>query len=125
MIRIIKFGVVGCLATLVHLGVLAFSVQVLSIPPMAGNVVAFCVAFIVSYLGQTLWTFADRNHDHAGSGSVGRFLSVQVFSNFVLNQGLFFLLIEYTALHYLVASVIVLITVAFVTYLLSYFWALR
>jgi len=103
---------------------LLFSVQVLSIPPLVGNVVAFCVAFIVSYLGQTLWTFSDRNHDHAGGGSVGRFLSVQVFS-LVLNQGLFFLLIEYTALYYLVASVIVLITVAFATYVLSNSWALR
>lgn len=118
-----KFGIVGSAAALVHLSVLYLLVHYAAISPVVGNMLAFMVAFGVSYPGQAKWTFVDRNIDHRKG--VGRFLSIQLLSNFVINQSLFFLLLRYTELNYFVVCVMVLVIVAVITYLLSFYWGLR
>lgn len=122
MIRLIKFGIVGVIAAGVHLGSLYLLVHYAAIVPIIANMIAFAIAFCVSYPGQAKWTFADRKLDH--KKSVKRFLSIQVLSNFIVNQSLFYLLLNYTSINYMVACFIVLITVAVITYALSFYWGL-
>jgi putative flippase GtrA len=56
--QIVRFGVVGVLATLVHYLVLHFGADRLGISPVIMTGIAFCVAVCVTYTGQTLWVFA-------------------------------------------------------------------
>ncbi len=60
--QLFKFGIVGGLSTLLNSAAFIFFVDVLSITPLVGNLMAFCLAFWVSYWGQSKWTFEHRNH---------------------------------------------------------------
>lgn len=123
MNRLIKFGIVGAVAAFVHVSALFVLVNYAALSLLLANMLAFIIAFCVSYPGQSRWTFADRNIDHRKG--IGRFLSIQLLSNFVINQSLFYLLVSYTELNYLLVCVMVLISVAVITYLLSFYWGLR
>lgn len=92
------------------------------LPPLLANVVAFHVAFAVSYLGHRRLTFADqpsRTRD-----SLPRFLTV-AYGSFALNEALYAVLLTHTRLDRLAALAIVLVAVAVVTYVSSRFWAFR
>ena len=123
MTQLIKFVLVGSLAALTHLGILHLLVTASLLQPLMANAAAFMVAFIASYTGQSLWTFNHKQHNHKSAAF--RFLITQLLCGFVLNQGLYTLLLNFTHLNYLVASVIVLVTVPFVTFSLSKYWAFK
>ncbi len=123
MHQLIKFIVVGSLAAFVHLGILRLVVGSIGFTPLTGNTIAFATAFVVSYTGQSLWTFNHKQHQHRGT--ILRFLITQLFCSFALNQGLYALILKVTNLHYLIASFIVLVTVPLVTFTLSKYWAFK
>lgn len=123
MIQLFKFVLIGSIAALIHLTILHLLVTTGLLQPLAANALAFMVAFIISYTGQSLWTFNHKQHNHKSAAL--RFLATQLLCSFALNQGLYALLLEFTALNYLVASVLVLITVPFVTFSLSKYWAFK
>lgn len=56
-----QFALVGGAAALTHYATAMLCVYVLAQNEYAANVIGFLVAFSVSYLGQSLWTFADKN----------------------------------------------------------------
>ena len=120
--QIIKFIVAGGLAALVHLSSLWLIVNFLALDPVIANALAFIGAFIVSFTGQSLWTFNHKSHDH---NTALRYLMIQLFCSFILNQALYTLLVLYTPLHYMAASFIVLITIPVITFTLSKYWAFR
>ena len=123
MHQLIKFIIVGSLAAGVHLAILKVLVSVLALTPLTGNAIAFAIAFVVSYTGQSLWTFNHKQHQHRGT--LLRFLITQLLCSFALNQGLYALILAFTPLHYMVASFIVLITVPLATFTLSKYWAFK
>ena len=81
--RIVTFGFVGCLATIVHL-LSAHIVLVFTQNAIASMLLGFMPAFVFSYLGHRFLTFSD-----ATSGSPIRFFIVAfsglIFSLFVLS----------------------------------------
>ncbi|MDD7805395.1 MAG: GtrA family protein [Endozoicomonas sp. (ex Botrylloides leachii)] len=123
MNRLIKFILVGSLAACVHLAILHTLVSYFSLTPLSGNIIAFAIAFFISYTGQSLWTFGHKQHKH--TITLLRFLATQLFCSFALNQGLYALLLHFTGLNYMMASFVVLITVPLVTYTLSKYWAFK
>ena len=52
-----KFGLVGLFNTLVHAVVLFASVELLSLDPVTGNLMAFLVANMASFIMNSYWTF--------------------------------------------------------------------
>lgn len=123
MIRqVIRFGVVGVTALMVNWLVVAVLVPTLDMAPLLANVFAFLVAFQVSYWGHRSWTFNARTLRH--SQTLPRFLVVSC-SSFLINEFLYFLLLEFTVLDYRTALLIVLAIVAMSTFLLSRKWAFR
>lgn len=123
MSQLIKFALIGSGAALVHLGVLHLLVKLHWLTPIPANAVAFFTAFIFSYAGQSLWTFNHKQHHHQAAAT--RYLMVQLLCNFGLNQGGYTLLLKLTSLHYLLASILVLMTVPVITFTLSKYWAFR
>lgn len=119
--QLLKFGCVGVLASLTHLGVVILLVT-WGMHPLYANVFAFVAAFNVSYLGHRYWTFNKRSSPHATT--VARFFAVAVFS-FLLNESLFFLFLKFTPLPYFLAIFLVLVIVTPATFLLSRIWAFR
>lgn len=112
------FILVGITAALTHFSIVAL----LDLHPLISNVIAFVIAFNISFLGHKYLTFSAPNQEKK--------LKLPYFfmvagSALILNETLYFLLLHYTNLHYLVALVLVLGTVAVYTFLLSRFWACR
>lgn len=118
--ELIRFGIVGVAAMATHWGVVALLVP-FGMTPLLANVIGFCIAFNVSFLGHHHWTFASADQQKE---TFKRFVSVAVLG-FVCNEILYALLLRFTSLDFRVALLIVLIAVAGMTYLLSRFWAFR
>ena len=65
--EILRFGVVGLIATATHFLVLWLSIEMAGAPKALANGLAFLVALSVTYLGQSRWVFraARRNATRA------------------------------------------------------------
>jgi len=120
--QVARFAVVGGLAALTHFGIVIALVSAGIAAPLVANVAGFLVAFWVSYVGQRNWTF--RATDVRHRRGVPRHFAVATFS-FLLNEGLFWLLLRCTPLPYPIALAIVLAIVAAVTFLLLRRWVFR
>lgn len=118
--QIFQFGSVGACAASAHMGIVIAIVQMAHISPLLANIIAFLFSFNISYFGHHYWTFAKRQLNH--QTSLPRFFLLACFS-FLLNEGLFFLLLPF--LPYPIALLVVLVSVAAITFFLSKWWAFR
>jgi len=119
--QVARFVAIGTLAAGVHLSVVAMLFR-FGLHPLIANVFAFCTAFGVSYLGHRFVTFPGGRLPH--KRSVHRFWWVAVMS-FSLNEGLYALLLHFSALNYLVSLFVVLLIVTPMTFVLSRVYAFR
>jgi putative flippase GtrA len=117
--ELLWFGIIGVSALFVHFLLVTLLVPT-GIAPLYANVIAYLVAFQVSYWGHRHKTF---NAAHLSHGqTLPRFIAVSALS-FALNEGLYYLLLRFTALDYRLALLLVLGLVAVVTFILSRVWA--
>jgi putative flippase GtrA len=114
------FGVVGVTAMLIHLGSVALILVPLGLAPLIANIIAFILAFQVSYAGHRYFTF--RNQETTLSRSRGRFFLVALMS-FAVNELLYWALLQYTLLDFRIALALVLVAVATLTFVLARYWA--
>lgn len=114
------FIIVGVSALLTHWLVVILLVSAAGLPPLVANVFAFLVAFNVSYFGHRHLTFNASERSHRQT--LPRFATVAA-SSFLVNEALYWLLLNFTPLRYDLAMLLVLGTVAGMTYLLGKFWA--
>lgn len=116
----LRFIIVGVSALLTHWLVVILLVSAAGLPPLLANVFAFLVAFNVSYFGHRHLTFNASERSHRQT--LPRFATVAA-SSFLVNETLYWLLLNFTPLRYDLAMLLVLGTVAGMTYLLGKFWA--
>lgn len=119
--QLVWFGLVGASAALVHLGTVWLLVSQFGLVPLLANVLGFCVAFVVSFIGHHQRTFASQAAPL--SQALPRFLLVAVLG-FVCNEILYALLLH-LGMEYRLALFLVLVAVAGMTWLLSRYWAFR
>ncbi len=118
--QVLRFSVVGGSAAAVHYLSVIVLVSVGAIRPLYANILAFAVAFWVSYAGHRYFTFTARERH---GRTLPRFFAVALGS-FLLNQLLFASLLRYCAfLPYYVSLAIVLVAVAALTFVVSRRWA--
>jgi putative flippase GtrA len=118
--ELIRFVIVGVSAMLVHLFMVTIVLVPLGMAPLAANVIAFLVAFQVSYQGHMRLTFRQSGATHRTA--LPRFFAVSCIS-FAVNEAMYFVLLHYTPLDYRSALLIVLATVAVLTFVLGKIWA--
>ena len=92
------------------------------LPPLVANVVAFHIAFVVSYSRHPWLTLAYQSERTRESRP--RFLLV-AYGGFALNEALYAVMLAHTRLHEIIALAIVLVAVAVLTCASSRFWAFR
>ncbi|GAA3999279.1 hypothetical protein GCM10022279_23750 [Comamonas faecalis] len=118
----VQFVLVGGAAAATHLAVVALLVALLGLAPLAANVLAFLVAFVVSYNGHALLTFS-------GSGARGWPVVARYFAvaslGFAINELLYAAALHWLHWHYLWSLLAVLLLVAIGTFVLSKFWAFK
>ncbi|WP_024301721.1 GtrA family protein [Pseudogulbenkiania sp. MAI-1] len=118
--ELVVFGCVGISAMLTHFVIVSLWLVPAGLPPLAANIVAFLLAFQVSYWGHRRLTFQAQHVPHRQS--LPRFFGVAGLS-FALNEVLYFVLLRFTPLDYRSALLRVLLLVAVVTFVLSKLWA--
>lgn len=123
--RWVRFGMVGGAASLTYILLGLLFVNLWGMPVLAGNALAYVLSFIVSYLGQSLWTFRA-----AGPGSglshwamLPRFAATQALG-LGLNSAIIWLLMR-LGLTYEVAMPIAVLLVPVMVYLLCKYWVFR
>lgn len=67
LVQGLKFGTVGGLATVVHLTLFVFCIELVGMQPFWANFPAFAVAVVVGFTGHFLWTFQHRDREGASS----------------------------------------------------------
>lgn len=118
----LQFVLVGGAAAATHVSVVGLLVSLADMRPLVANVVAFLVAFVVSYNGHALLTFAQTGA--RGRAVVGRYFVVASLS-FVVNEVLYAAALRWLGWNYLVCLVLVLLFVAVGTFALSKSWAFK
>ncbi len=116
----LSFIFVGISALLTHWLVVVLLVPLAGLHPLLANVIAFLVAFNVSYFGHRHLTFKASERSHRQT--LPRFATVAA-SSFLLNEAMYWLLLTFTPLSYDIAMLLVLGSVAVLTYILGKFWA--
>lgn len=112
-----RFLIVGGVATAVHMLAAALVFAIYPGPsPYAANIIAFAVAFLVSFYGHRHITFQTR-------GSMRRFLLVAI-GGFVANNAILAGLLTF-GVDGLVAVIIATACVPVLTYLASSLWAFK
>ena len=116
------FTIIGALAALTHY-IVAVGLEYSALVTAAhANIAGFIVAFPVSYIGHSQFSFAQHKAKH--SAALPRFLSVAILG-FLANQTLVVSALKYTALPFWLVLGMVMILVAVSTYLLSRHWAFK
>ena len=114
------FLAVGAGAALLHLAV--FTVLLGRVAPEWANVLAFCCAFIVSFIGHRSLSFSDTQTSR--KRSLWRFL-ITALAGFALNELLLIAGIRWLDLPPVPALIGAQIAAAGQTFLLARFWAFR
>lgn len=118
--QLMRFTLVGISSSIVHFSTVITLVELKWLSPLKANVIAFLVAFSVSYLGHRFWTF--DNTTQRFHQSLPRFLMV-ASASFLLNESFFWVLLNKAQLDYALALFIVLSSVSLLTFTLSKCWA--
>lgn len=117
------FLLVGATAAAVHFAVLTLAVEYGGIAPLAANVIAFAVAFCVSFAGHYRLTF--RANGAHWRNSVLRWLAVSL-AGFAANQALFALgLRVFGAAYYQALWFAVTVAVTIFSFIAGKCWAFR
>lgn len=119
--QLYRFGFVGIVATAVHVAIGSGLHYGLHVDAFVANLIAFCCALGVSFLGQTRLTFPDSTADGV---AFMRFATVAL-TGLALNQSLVWLITSQLGYPYWLSLAIIISTVPGVTFLLLKFWALR
>lgn len=120
--RLIFFAGIGGTAALVHVLMVYNLVTYLNMPALLANLLAFLIAFNISFCGHKYLTFS-RLHGEKML-SLPHFFLVATSAG-IINEALYFLLLHYVKLNYLIALFLVLGCVSVYSFTLSRFWACR
>ena len=120
--QLLQFVLVGGSAAATHLAVVGLLVSLGGMPPLRANVLAFLVAFVVSYTGHALLTFSAAQAK--GWSVVARFFAVACLA-FVANELLYYIALNWLHWHYFWSLAGVLVLVAVGTFVMSKFWAFK
>lgn len=118
--RLAWFIAVGCAAAATHLGVVILLVTRHGQLPLVANVAGWLVAFMVSFSGH--WQLTFRAQRAPVWRAARRFFGIAL-AGFLINEAAYAALLRWSGLRYDVVLALVLVGVAFITYLLSSRWA--
>src|SRR5689334_4721737 len=85
-----RFATVGVVAAVVHFSLVVLLVEFCFLHPLYANVIAFFLAFQVSYFGHRYWTFKGTSARH--QTALPKLLLISSLC-FVVNEGLFYILL--------------------------------
>jgi putative flippase GtrA len=116
-----RFGLVGVMATVVHIVVVSFVLSETLLPTLLANTLAFLAATCISFTGNYIWTFQSPGDPRR---AMRRFLLISV-SAFVANTLLLVTIIQAGWLSPLFATISSAAIIPLITFLASRLWGFQ
>jgi len=113
--QLIRFGVIGVIAAITHYCIAIFLISK-DMPAAWANLIAFVIAFWVSYLGHRYFSFDAGDVSH--QQTLPRFILVAVLG-FILNESLLLFMLHFTKISMAVGLPFIIILTAIFTFILS------
>ena len=113
--QLMRFGVIGVLAALTHYAI-AITLSSKGMLPAWANMIAFVIAFWVSYFGHRYFSFDAGDISH--QQTLPRFILVAVLG-FILNESLLLLMLHFTSITIALGLPFIIILTAIFTFVLS------
>lgn len=119
----LRFGIVGLLATGVHVLVFVGCIELLHMAPLWANFPAFLVALLSGFVGHFTWTFRmhERGLQDNWKAALLKFLTVSVFG-LGLNTLVVFLVVNLSGLPYPYAVLLMVTVVPATMFVLQKYW---
>lgn len=114
---LLRFLIVGGFATLIHVAIVILSVEWGGIDPPLANMIAFALAFPLSYLGHYHFSFAS---DAAHRRTISKFISVSV-ACFLTGQSIMSLF-HFLGIAYGIGLVAIVATLPIMSFVLNKVW---
>ena len=108
ILQIIKFGIVGVVATFVDVGVLVVLKELLHIDVLVSSAISFCVSVAVNYILSMTFVFKSKNQNKLREIVIFVLLSV---GGLCLNQLILWVGVTFTPVYYLIVKLFALVIV--------------
>ena len=119
--KFIRYGIVGAVGTVTHLGLLLILVELISLSPVIASSLAFMVVVIISYYLNYTWTFKAKNNPFT---ALIKYLVV-CSCGFSLNAGIMYLVVDVLHGWYLLGQVIAIVVIPISNFILNSCWAFK
>ena len=119
--QIFRFGMVGAMATFVHMNIGFLLIQS-NWQPLTANMLAFAIAFMVSFVGHLGFSFADQ--EVSAPDALWKFAVIALIG-FGCNETLLAILVSFSPLSDTIALWVSTGSAAILTFSLSRVWAFR
>ncbi len=116
-IKVLRYLISGGSAAIVHLSFLYIFTHYLGIWYVISTVMAFLIAFVVSYIMQKFWTYTDHSLD-AWKSQMATYFFIIITTNVGLNMLLLYVAVEHLHAHYLLAQIVISGLIAVMNYFL-------
>lgn len=113
--QLIRFGMIGVLAAITHYGIAIFLTNH-QVAAAWANLVAFVIAFWVSYFGHRYFSFEASEVSH--QQTLPRFILVAVLG-FILNESLLLIMLHFTKISIALGLPFIILLTAIFTFILS------
>ncbi len=119
--QLARFGIIGVLAAITHY-LIAIALTQQHVAAAWANLVAFVIAFWVSYFGHRYFSF--NAGDIAHQQTLPRFILVAV-CGFIFNESLLLAMLHYTSISIDVGLPFIIVLTAVLTFVFSRFFAFK
>lgn len=119
--KMVKYGAVGVLGTVLHLLLIIFLVEFMKMDPVLSSVIGFVIVLIFSYLLNKKWTF---NSNSEGYMEFFRYTVVSLIG-LLLNTAIMYFTVKILGWYYLYGQLLVIAVVPISNFVLNNFWAFK
>lgn len=120
--KVISYGVVGVIGTIVHFATLVILVEVFGRDPISSSLIGFILTVIISYILNKTYTFQVKNKKD--TILFLKYAAVSV-TGFVMNYLIMYLTVEIFTIHYAIGQTIVVVCIPVTNFLLNNYWAFK
>lgn len=108
MLQLIKFGIVGIIATFVDVGVLVVLKELLHVDVLLASAISFCVSVTVNYILSMSFVFKGKKQSKLREFVIFVFLSI---GGLCLNQFILWIGVKFTSIYYLTVKLLAMVIV--------------
>ena len=106
ILQIIKFGIVGVIATILEFGVLVVLKELVKVDVLIASAISFCISVVINYVLSMVFVFKSKNQSRIKEFIIFVFLSI---GGLGLNQLILWVGVKFTSAYYLIVKLLAFI----------------